>query len=500
MGFYSPNVNVKGAKPVYTSQSAVSVGSSALVPMLVVGIDPAYMQDSFSYADGYEDCAANTSKTQVIYTTTRTASVKANEWRGQYIFVSGLNESRLIDGNTAAASGANVTVYVAQAFSSAPSTTHVCNIRRWEKLYVPKFMSSLDEFAETYIAKDSTTGDYTWTNSGHAFDTISNFKRGGGGFFSVLPCEVNATMGESELIANLSDTDNADFLAGFELLPTPPDSVVLEKDPSLPVTIQSSNWSTADSAWSTWVTSRATDDTADEDLTAMQYITDTPSASASSAITYRATTFASVSPRVVLCHGFHTVADQINVGISREVNCAALYAGTMNRVSNTTAESFGNAFAGTRTAVGGVTSLSESLTLANRILLQSNGINALIFKRGDGFYFENEYTQKENTSVGDELPEAHLHVMVSRNKIWRAAKAILKTLIDKQNVVGLRTATISDLTVLLDAYKTQSIIRDFTITDATTSNDESLGIVRFNMSVLFPVSVKYVEITINSRI
>lgn len=495
---YTPNANLKGSKVVYTSESAVSLGSSSLVPMIVCPVDPNYMQDTFSYdGDGYEACAANTNKSQVKYTNNRSTAVAKNEFVNQYVYIDNADEARLIESNTGAANGATVTLNVSRPFTTAPTTGANCNVRLWEKINVPKLMGSLTEFAEAYIAKD-TAGDYIWTNQEASLDAISSFKNAGGGFFVALPCTtVSGVSGDVD--ANLAPTTDADFLTGFDLLPVAPDAVVLSKSPNLPVSIDASDWATADVLWTTFVDNRATQDTSDEDLTAMVYITDTPSASTSAAVTYRATTWAPTSERAVLVHGLHNVADQINNGLTREVNAAPAYAGAMNAIATGTAESFGNAFSGARTAFA-AGPLTENITQANRLTLQSNGINALIFKRGRGYYFENEYTMKATTLTAGENPGEYLHVIVSRNKIWNAAKRKLQNIVDTQNVFGNRSSVVTELTVLLDAYKSQRIIRDYTVADTTTSADESIGIARFGMSVLFPVPIGWCELTLHSRI
>jgi hypothetical protein len=494
MALYNVNTNLPGSKIIYTSESAVAAGTSARIPIIVCPVDPLYMQDTI---DGYVQADASCTTTQILFTTPD--DVNAGEYAGLYVYSSNLDEARLIDTNTAATAGNQITLYLARPFTSAPSQYDSLNIRRWEKLYVPVLMSTLEEFAEKFIGKD-TSGNYTWTNSEAAFDSILVFKASGGGFFYALPVEVNDTMGSAEAASNMSATTNSDFTAYFDSISPIQSAIVLSKQPSLPITIESSDWATADAAWQTFVKNRATLDTTDPRLPACTYITDTPSASSAAAVTYRDTTWNSSSEFSVLTHGLHNIADEINGGRTRQVNSACRFAGAANFVSNTLPESFGHAVSGKYTAQGGIKSLSETLTAANRVLLQSNGINALVFKPGVGYVFESQWTQKATTATSAENPLEHFSIKTSRDTIWNAIKPILDDAIDEQNTQLRRQKIVSRISTLLDTYISQKIVLSYQVADVSTSTDISGGTMRFNVSVLFPVATKYVELTFNARI
>ena len=410
MANYSVNTNLPGAKKVTVSETALVVGSSSKVAAFVVSLDSNNMQQTI---DGYITAEVNTDKSVVVIQ--HSAALAANQLVGNYVWVNfATPEVRLIVANTAAVAAADCTITVDRDFGTAVTATDSVNIRRWEDFKIPRVFTSLAEFAEVYIDKDAS-GNYEWALSENAFYTISEFKNHQGGVFIVIPVieDTDADVMEGRLGTEL--TTDATFKARMLSLSPQPDLFCCPKQPKMSASLSAANWAAVDTAHAAYILSRATDDTADDSLRAMQLVVDTPVASTAAALTYRNTTWGSTYNKAVLDHGQYLVSS-ITRGKQQAVNCSPARCATINRISNVAPNSYGHAFKGKKYSQVVIMGLVErDLSPTDRILLISNGINPLITKPALGAWFESQVTQAHNAAdVGADADE-HLHVMIGSN-------------------------------------------------------------------------------------
>ena len=495
MSNYVLGVNLPGPKKAFTSEAAPVVGSSTIVPAFPIVLDADNMQQTI---DGYIDCEVNTNTSQLIIQ--HTAALGTNELLNNYAYVSfPTPEVRLIVSNTSADADASSTLTVDRPFSTAPTDGHTVNIRLWEDFNIPRLFSSLNGFTEAYIDKDSS-GNYEWTNAQNAYYTISEFKNKGGALFYAIAVQDSTVANDLVVRLGTGLTGNATFKA--RMLTTIADCVCMAKQPVLTIaaSLSGANWATIDGAWSNYVNSRATDDTADDTLRDMFYVTDTPSASATAAATYRDTTLNSTNPRLVIDHGQYLVSS-LTAGQNQAVSCAPARCATINRVSTTAPESYGHAFSGknyTNIAIGGL--VERDLSPANRNTLIKNGINPLITKPGQGAWFETELTQKFNASSTGSEPLEHLHVVIGRSKIWNMLQPILDSVISENNNDIVLQGLVSRIDSVMDTLKSQDVIFDYEVVDVTSASDLAALTARIELKVWFNSQIAFVELKLNAVI
>lgn len=486
------STTIPGVTVNYTTTSAISQGSSASVPLLLVIVDTAHRQDSL---DGYVLADTNTYTNKAVFTSP--ADVKADQYRGEYLFVSGLNEHRLIDANTQASAGDQVTVTVSRPFSSAPTAGQSMNVRKWTKSYNPQAYTTLDEFSNDWLDTDETTGEPIWTGSKHALAVITAAKEEGTQRFWAMVVDADTT--SSALQSNLMCSANTDFVTWWESQAFPPTCIGVSHT-QMPVNLSSSEWGSVVDHWETFVRTRATDSTVDSMMPGCYVVTDTVSTT-DGAITWKTSTLTNeISPWVSVCHNYGNIDDPLNPGTTMEVNAAPFYIGQANRIITNTDAAFGHNLCGRRGRLLSVKSLSEDLTETDQENLGDNGINAMVNDRTYGIIFQNEWTCKKTTSTAGQNAEEHMHIMWSRNDIKNNLHKIIQDLRDEQGTVLNRGSVLAKCDLLLDNYVRRKILKSYKSRDATSSSDESLGHAKFNFDLLFPVGVKQINITINSRI
>lgn len=496
MANYSINSNLPGAKKVLTSEPAAVVGSSTIIPMFVVALAPAYMQQTI---DGYLDAGANTDALTVVVT--HTVALKANELVGSFVYAvlastGGSQEAREIVSNTAANANSPTTITVSRPFTTAVTTGYDVNIRRWEDFNVPRLFTSFQQFAETFLDKDSA-GDYVWTGSENAYYTISEFKAHGGSLFYVLPVISSATAGD--MVGHLAPTTNATFLAKFMQLSPRPEIVCCPKQPKMQASLTASNWASVDTAWNTLLRSVAGDDTVDDELWDMFYVTDTPSAVTSAAATYRSSDLNTTSERVALYHGQY-MASSLTKGQRQSVALSPAACGLINYVAVAAPESWGHAVEGSNYTQVSTLGMVEEVTQANRLTLASNGINALITKPGRGSWLESGYTQAKSTSDVGADPIEHLSVIIGRAKIWNSLQPILSSVVAEPNTSVVRAGVKSRIESVMNQYKSQGMIAAFLCEDVTSTVDVNSGTARFELRVVFNREIDFIELKLSAAI
>jgi hypothetical protein len=487
---FSINSNLPGAYVTFTSEPAVTVGSSTIIPVLVLALDSAYMQETQASAA----CQANTSTSTVILPAT--AAIAAGEWAGLYVYLGTAQQARQITNNTAAIAGANTTLTVSIPFSVAPTTAETAVIRRWEKLHLPSLHSSITDFAEKFI-KRNAAGQFDWSNAGEAaYHTINEFKKNGGTLFYALPVEHDS-------VSELAPTSDELFVSRMLSISPQPELVVLSKQPSMLVSgeiISSDDYATVDEAWLTYIDGRAEDATIDDEEHQLFLVTDTPTASSSAAVTYKTTTLNEDNERYGLWHGQYVVPGSPDVaGRTSVVNAAPATAGLINRVSLQAPESFGHAVEGRNyTQLSGAGSLVEELTVAGRLSLESNGINPIVSKPGKGTYIESSYTGAKSSSDTGSDPFEFLHVVITRHKIWHLVQPILSSIQAEPNTAIVRAGVLALIGAQMRQLKTQGIIADYRLADSTTSADITSGIARFELSFQGNREIDFISLTLSA--
>lgn len=495
MALYDINANLPGGKKVFSSEVVAPQGSSTFIHLVQIVLDPDLMQDSL---DGYVVCKTNTSTTTVKFDAP--TAVKANELRNQYVMVNFASpEVKQIVSNTAAASaGDEVTLTVSKPFSSAPTEGNSANVRLWEDWYKPFLATSLDEVADRFIEKDSS-GKHQWTGQHAAFQTLKALFNNGARFIWVVPIERHGSA--DDLAAALSPTYTTDLQNNLLALSPQPDIVVMPKHPILTAgddsVLDSTNWATVDNAWISYVNNRATSESTDELLREMVYVTDTGSASTSSATTYVGTTVNTTNERVIWVHGQYIVPS-VTAGQVEIISPACAAAAKINYISTTAKESFGHAMYGPMSAVNGSLGLVEDLTQSNRITLRSYGINPFVVKP-NGTWLESQFTAAKSTSDSGLDPVEHLHIVLGRGKIWNTLQPILASMVSEQNTAVNRAAVEAQIRGYLDGLKSQSIIEDYVLSDVTSASDRATGTVRFELQPYFIGAVDYVELKLTAK-
>jgi hypothetical protein len=491
MANYSINANLPGVKKVFSSEPAATVGSSTVVPMLVVALDP----DNAQSTDGYIACNSNTSTTTVKFNVTN--AIAADEWVGLYCYVSGVDEVRTIIRNTAADAAAETTITVSKPFTTAPSTGHQAVVRRWEGWNLPSLHSSLQGFAEKYIAKN-TNGTYNWTGQAAAYYTINEAKKAGVSLFYVLP--VSAGSSATELANNLDPTANSTFTTRMLQLSPQPDLICCPKQPTHTETLSAAQWAVIDGSWVTYITNRATDDAVDDNLREMFYIADSHTAVNATSITYRTSDWNPTSERCGLWHGHYLVADVLTKGSITQASLGPAICGVINRISTGVPESYGHAFEGRNFSQVAHLGLVEDLTPANRLSLISQGINPIIAKPGQGSWLESQTTMaKSSTDTGSD-PFEHLHVIIGRGKIWNQLQPILESVLAEPNTVVVRQGLLSRIDSVMTSLLAQGIIAAYQLSDVTEDIDVTSGTARFELRVVFNREIDFVELKLTAAI
>lgn len=494
MANYSINANLPGVKKLFTSEQAAVVGSSTLIPMLVVALHPDYMQDTL---DGYVVCETNTSTTSVVFTTP--SDLKANELAGEYVFVSfPTPEVRQISANTGADAGSSVTVTVSKPYSAAPSDGHSANIRRWEDFKLPSLHSSLQGFAEKYIAKNSA-GQYQWTYNANAYYTVNEAIANGSTIFYVCPVAASADSA-SELVENLNPTSASAFTTRMLQLSPQPDLICVPKQPSHLVSPSASQWATVDAAWTSYVVSRATNDSSDDQLREMVYVADSATAVSATSVTYRTSDWNPTSERATLVHGHYNVSDLLNKGSVTQVSLGPAVCGMINRISTGVPESYGHAFEGRNFSQIANLGLVEDITLASRLTLQSNGVNPLISKPGQGSWMESQYTMAKSSSDVGADPLEHLHVVVGRAKIWNTLQPVMESVLAEPNNPVVRQGVLSRMDAILGGLLAQGIIAAYSLVDVTSDLDVTSGTARFELRVVFNREIDFIELKLTAAV
>lgn len=492
MANYSINANLPGVKKVFSSEPAAVVGSSTIIPMLVVALDADNMQST----DGYVDCNANTGLSTVKFNAT--AAVKPNEWQGQYIWVSADGgEVRVIQSNDEAAAAAEVTVTVTKPFSAAPTSGQRCVVRRWEDFKLPSLHSSLQGFAEKFINKN-TAGNYVWTNQANAYYSINEAKANGASLFYVLPVERGTDA--SELAANLDCSTESTFTTRALQLSPQPDLLCVAKQPSHSYDLSAAQWAAVDTAWTTYITSRATDDTADDALRDMIYVADSHTAVTATSVTYRTSDWNPTSERAGLWHGHYNVSDVITKGNVTQVSMGPAVCGVINRISTGVAESYGHAVEGRNFAQIAHLGMIEDLTPANRLTLMSNGINPLISKPGQGSWLESQTTMAHSAADVGADPVEHLHVIIGRAKIWNQLQPIMESVLAEPNNVVVRQGLLSRIDSVMTSLLAQGIIAAYQLADVTADVDVTSGTARFELRVVFNREIDFVELKLTAAV
>lgn len=493
MALYSVNKDLPGAKKVTISEPVAVVASSSFTPLIVLPLDPGNMQSHF---DGYVTLSANTSTTQAVFSAP--VAVADGELAGQYLWVSGLSEVRQITGNSAADALASCTVTVSIAFSSAP-TGGTADVRLWENWSLPSLHTSLSDFASKFINTDAS-GDFVWTNQINALEAIQEYKNAGGGLFYVLPVPTS-TDSTAELSGNLESVWTDSTFTTRALLVSPQfDLIVVPKSPSLPVTLSGTEWASVDTAVATYITNRATDSTADDDLRELRYVADSHTGANASSITYKDTTWAPTSFRVGFWHGQYLISDFQNRGQLKATSLGPAVAGLINRVSNSAPQSYGHAVEGRNYTQLVNRGLVEDLTPANRLSLMSGGINPLITKPALGSWLESSWTVKKTSSTRGEDPLERLQVSLTQAKIWNQAVNVLNSVVAEPNVPVVRGSVVSRLTSQLSALLQQQIIVDYTVSDVTTDSDVNSGTARFELSFKSAPEIDFVELKLVAQL
>jgi len=492
---YSVNSNLPGVKSVFTSEEVAPTSSSTIIPMFPVAINNTYAQSTATVSG-----VANTALDVVAFTAS--ANLAANEYAGQFVEVDfATPEVRTVSQHAATVSGATCTMYMSRPFTQACDADNTSiDIRTWEGYNIPKLYSSVNSFAEEHLEKNAA-GTPNWTGSEAAYYTLSEFKANGGTLFYACPVKlVTATDTGSGLAAKLGATLTADttFLAKMLSISPQPDLICISKQPSLYVLPAASDWAACDGAWNTYVASRSSDDTVDDSLRLITYISDTPTAVASTAVTYRATTLNSSTEKMSLYHGQY-MTNSLTRGRLQAVNIASAICGLINRTSTSAPESFGHAFDGKNyMSLFNLGMVEQGLTPADRLTLISNGINPLISKPAQGSWIESQFTQKKNTSSVAADPIESLHVVIGRAKIWNGLQPILNSIISEPNVSSARSALIGRVDSYMSQVETAQIITGYTLSDVTSSADAQTGVVRFELSVAFAREVDFVELKLNA--
>jgi len=432
-------------------------------------------------------------------------AISTNQWVGKYAkVVSGsVTNSLLIVANTSGSAGEAVTVTVDSQFSTAPAISGALTVRNWKDFNEVELFSSVGAVADKFMGRN-TAGGFNWTGgtdgSENVFYSLSELKAAGASLFYVLPVANQASA--AALATNLAPTGETAFLASMRGLSPQPDVIVCPKQ-DYGVAMSTTNWQSVDNAWKTFITSWATDDTVNPQLTEILYVTDAGDvASTSAAIAYRTATtnyVGDTGARVNFVHGRYYIDSVAQRGARKDVAASVAYVGLMNRISTTALESFGHAFSGLNYAqVGTVLDMVEKVTPANRISLQAAGINALIKVPGRGCYFENQFSQKKVSTSDGSDPYESWHVMVTRSKVKNTLQPIMDGITDEPNTQVNRARVVTGATRFLDALKRQKIIEDYEFADVTTGVDEGAGVARYECSVQSARQVEFVELKFTS--
>lgn len=384
------------------------------------------------------------------------AAYELNEFAGQYAVVTSGSVSAVVSvvGNTAAASGAYATFTLDSDLSAAVAASGTVTIRQWEQLNKPVAYTTVNQFASQWLARNAA-GEFNWSGSfcgsQNAFYSLNELKNNGAGVFYVLP--VNNSNNSASLAANLAPTATTVFLDTMATLVPQPDVIVCPKQ-DFGISVSAATWATVDSAWKTFVTSWATDDTVNPALTEILYVTDCGDvASSTSAITYRGTTTnysGDGAARVAFTHGKYYVPSLVR-GERKQVASSVAYAALMNKIANESEQSYGHAFCGKNLSqVGSALDAVEKISIANRITLAANGINALVKDMPGGMYFYTQFTQKKVTTTDGSDPYENVHVIVTRQKIKNFMVPILDSLRDEPNTSIKRSSVVVQATTFLD--------------------------------------------------
>jgi len=494
MATFSINSNIPGVKLNLREQPASVVQSSEVLPMIVVAVDVDNMQSTF--LDGAHPGQANTDTMKVIFETP--SAVKDDQFVGEYIYDSNLDEARQIVGNSAAASGSNVTVDVSKPFSSAVSTSGLLNIRRWEDTYIPKLYTSPQKFYSDYIPTGSD-GDFSFsTLSQNVRYSLQSLFANGASRAIVLP--VSGAAVAATMATNLGDTDNTKFVNSFRLLANAPDVIVVPKqDNVFPAAPSTSDWATVDSNWTTFVGNQAAVDTASSRLLQMSYITGTPTTDQSVAVTYRTSDWNSTSERAVLVHGKY-LAQGITDGTRVVVCPSPAVAGIVNRVSTTSPQSTGHSFSGVRLSqIVDALDVVEDISDAETLTLTVNGINPVVQRPGRGTYLMQQLTQAKSSSSSATKPGENFNTVVSRNRIFNALQPVLFESIDEPNTSATRAVILAQINNYLDSL-IGTVILSYQSQDTTSAADIAAKTAEFEVLIAFPNEIKFISLNLSAQL
>lgn len=495
MALYSINGNLPGAKKVFTSEQVGVPGSSNFVPMFVVPLDPSNMQETFT--DGYVALTSNTDSSKTTIRFNAPQDLTANQLAGQYAWVSfPTPEARLIQSNTSADTGNACTITVTKPYSTAPDVGHSLTVRRWEDFNLPSFHGTALEFAEKYIAKDSA-GNFQWTNQTAAWYTLNEYKNNGGSFFYVLP--VIYSTDADVLASRLAPTTDSVFTTRMAMINNV-DLICVPKQPSLTADLSGTQWATVDSAWTTYIVNRATDDSVDDDLREMFYVADSHTAVTATSESYRTSDWNPTSERAGLWHGHYNVNDVVNKGRLTQVSLGPAVCGVINRISTGAPQSYGHAFEARNFAQVANLGLVEDLTISNRLSLIRNGINPLISKPGQGSWIESQTTMAKSSADTGGDPIEHLHVVLGRGKIWNSLQPILTSVVGEPNNPTTRQALLARVDSVMSTLLIQGIIAAYTLADVTSDNDVVSGTGRVELRVVFNREIDFVELKLEAAL
>jgi hypothetical protein len=498
MATYNVNSNLPGAFKTTDVIPVVSVPASVFLPVIPVLMDPEYMQKDFDgYADGYLLTGNGSTATSIKFGSA--VLIGVNELAGHYIAIriGGVWESQLIASNNAVTGVGNLcTVITDRPFSTAPSAGLPAIVRLWQDWFYPTLISSSNEFASIYLDVDSS-GNSIWTNIGHVFQTLQRTFVGGTPRCWVYPVPIDSASND-QTVANLAVTTNEVLKTNLLALAPQPDIFLFAKMPSILVAataLTSAQYATIDNDIISYCKSRATNSSEDELLREIIYITDTPTDSVSGAITYRTSTLNTVEERVALFHGEYLVTG-LAAGTKDIVSPAAEVTGIVNFISSNSDISFGHAIQGERFAqLGSNFGLRNlSLSQANRLQLETNGINSFTGAKGRGTWIESQWTQKKSSATTGSLATEFLHVLLTRAKIWNAAQPVLFSLVGEPNSTSNRLIVDSRLRSMLDTMVANGQIANYIIKDKTTSADILAKTAKWELQFMSTVPALFVEL------
>ena len=498
MANYSVNNDSPGAKKVLATVSVPPASSSTFISLVQVCLDPDYVQDSL---DGYVTSNVSSLETEVKFNAP--SDIKANQLAGQWAFVNlSPAEVRVIESNTEANLGQEVTLTFSVPFSVPVPAGLSVNVRLWEDWYIPSLHTSVQDFAAKFLQNDSS-GKTIWTNTRAAFKKLKSIFKNGASAVWVVPVELHNT--PVDLVAALDPEYNTTGSIRLLNLAPAPTVVCDPKHPLLKskdgTALSAAQNATTDSTWISYINSRANDSSVDEKLTEMVYVASSGASDTSSAVTYVTSSVNTTNQRVFWIHGNYLSNSEV-AGVQDLDSPSAALCGLINYISTNSPVSYGHALFGRNFTQlqgndGGLVEVNQ--TPANRLALVNAGINYFRTVPGQGTFIESGgFTAKKNSSSSGLDPDENAHVVLGISKVWNDLQPVANSIVSAPNTNINRSVLEGQITGYLNGLKAQNIIADFEVSDDTSSVDILAKTARFTVSVLFNQAIYFVELKLVS--